>query len=123
MVHKFVSIKISPRDKPNNLGLTFPHMDAAMGAANPPLIIKAKIQSHLNCLMSKSQMNVKVSAKVTKNAVVSIEPITFRGELLFDKIKMGVVSGPQPPPKRASEKAAKKAKTQSLCLEKALSLV
>jgi len=61
---------------------------------------------------------VKNSATVIKNAVVSVEPITFRGALLFVRITMGAVISPQLPPKMASENAAKKSKYSICSLKK-----
>jgi len=63
-------------------------------------------------------MNVRVSATVIKNAVASVEPIIFRGSLLFARIRMGAVIGPQPPPKKASEIAAMKARYLVCSLKK-----
>ena len=52
-------------------------------------------------------MKPRLAATATRNSLVSTVPITLRGIIRPLEIRVGVATGPQPPPPVASTKPAK----------------
>ena len=106
-------ITIKPTNMPNFLWFIFLVINAAIGAAIKPPIIKGTADAKsIFCSVRKKVIEM---LSVTKNSAKLTEPMAFLG-CVFVIINDGVAIGPQPPPPIASTKAAKNPRGASLLI-------
>ena len=94
---------INPTNMPNFLWSIFLVINAAIGAAAKPPIIRGTADA--KSIFGSARKKVIEMLSVTKNSARLTEPMAFLG-CVFVIISEGVATGPHPPPPIASTKAA-----------------